>query len=321
MGAGYGSLFEYCVKKLGYSEAAAFLRVRAARAVLRFPRVLDDLRSGKIHLDAIMRLYPHLNDDNCERILNQASGATKREVMILAASLAPPAPAPERDIIRPLPRALPIGTPSPHAAPLPHPSAPLPHPSAPPPHPSAPPPHPSAPPPPPIERSGMSKPEIIPPAARVRLAFTADDEFMLLLDRWRGLRRHKFPAGRLEDLFEDALKLAIERVDPARPRRASRSGGAKGRRIPAAVKRAVWSRDGGRCAFIGQDGRRCEAAERLEYDHVRPWSLGGASTADNLRLLCRPHNQWLGRRLFGDRRRRAPLRPDAPAHAPPQPSP
>jgi hypothetical protein len=56
---GYTTLFDYCRKKLRYSEAAAFLRIRAARAANRFPRILADLRSGAIHLDAVMRLYPH----------------------------------------------------------------------------------------------------------------------------------------------------------------------------------------------------------------------------------------------------------------------
>src|SRR5437870_4327573 len=67
---GYTALFEYCVKKLRYSEAAAFLRIRAARAVNDFPRILGDLRSGAIHLDAVARLYPYLTKTNSEELLN-----------------------------------------------------------------------------------------------------------------------------------------------------------------------------------------------------------------------------------------------------------
>jgi len=29
--------------------------------------------------------------------------------------------------------------------------------------------------------------------------------------------------------------------------------------VPASVKRAVWLRDGGRCAFVANNGRRCAA--------------------------------------------------------------
>ena len=47
-------------------------------------------------------------------------------------------------------------------------------------------------------------------------------------------------------------------------------------------------------------GEICGATHRLEFDHVRPLALGGASTVDNLRLYCRPHNLIAARRIFGD---------------------
>jgi hypothetical protein len=38
----------------------------------------------------------------------------------------------------------------------------------------------------------------------------------------------------------------------------------------------------------------------LEFDHVRPWALGGSSgDAANVRLLCRVHNRLEARRIFG----------------------
>ncbi|MBI3016565.1 MAG: HNH endonuclease [Deltaproteobacteria bacterium] len=33
-------------------------------------------------------------------------------------------------------------------------------------------------------------------------------------------------------------------------------------------------------------------------DHIHPWSLGGDSTPENLRLLCRTHNQWRAEKTF-----------------------
>jgi len=61
-------------------------------------------------------------------------------------------------------------------------------------------------------------------------------------------------------------------------------------RIPAEVKRIVYERDGGCCAFVGPDGRRCGRRWQLEFDHVEPVSQGGESTPDKLMLACRPHN-------------------------------
>jgi hypothetical protein len=71
------------------------------------------------------------------------------------------------------------------------------------------------------------------------------------------------------------------------------------RRIPNHIRRAVSMRDQYRCAFIGKKGRRCDARAGLELDHIIPVAHGGQSTVDNLRLLCRAHNQHAADRTFG----------------------
>jgi hypothetical protein len=56
--------------------------------------------------------------------------------------------------------------------------------------------------------------------------------------------------------------------------------------IPAAVKRAVWARDQGRCTWPLASGGRCDSTHLLELDHVNPWARDGRPTEANLRLLC-----------------------------------
>ena len=67
----------------------------------------------------------------------------------------------------------------------------------------------------------------------------------------------------------------------------------------------VWARDGGRCAFVADDGRRCEALDFLEFHHVVPYARGGPSTADNLELRCRAHNSYEAARQWGRLKRDA----------------
>lgn len=71
------------------------------------------------------------------------------------------------------------------------------------------------------------------------------------------------------------------------------------RYIAKEVRDAVWERDGGRCAFVSEDGRRCCETRWLEWHHVIPFARGGQATLENLTLYCRAHNQYQGRLDFG----------------------
>ncbi|MCY4373523.1 MAG: HNH endonuclease signature motif containing protein, partial [Spirochaetaceae bacterium] len=67
---------------------------------------------------------------------------------------------------------------------------------------------------------------------------------------------------------------------------------ASGRVTPAAVKRHVWRRDGGRCTYVDrQTGRRCNSRHLIEMDHILPYALGGSSDPENVRLLCGVHHR------------------------------
>jgi 5-methylcytosine-specific restriction endonuclease McrA len=74
------------------------------------------------------------------------------------------------------------------------------------------------------------------------------------------------------------------------------------RRIPKALRRLVWERDGGRCTFVSADGHQCGETMRVEVEHITPVALGGEPTAENLRLLCSAHNQHEARRVLGSER-------------------
>jgi hypothetical protein len=283
----YPSLFVYCVKKLGYSEAAAISRIRAAHAAASFPDVLTRLRSGHIHLEAIVRLSPYLDRDNSRELLNRATGASKREVLSLVAELQTE-PAAQRDVVIPV-RARVGDVPAGRVPTVDAPDGPS---------------------------SGDSSPVEIVPALRHRFHFAADAELLEMIGRLRGLLRHRIPDGSLELIFKEAVKDLLARLDrekrasperTAKPAASSASGDRRrdGRLVPKTVKRFVWERDGGRCAYTAPDGRRCESRDALEYDHIIAWADGGRSdTPENIRLLCRAHNQRLGRRRFGPRRRR-----------------
>src|SRR6185369_17769085 len=105
--------------------------------------------------------------------------------------------------------------------------------------------------------------------------------------------------------LEKQKAAATVRPRPARP---SAPGS---RHVPASVRRAVWARDGGRCAFTSRGGHRCNARAFLEYHHVEPYAIGGEPTAANIQLRCRAHNAYEGRLDFPGSTRFATSRTDA----------
>ena len=83
----------------------------------------------------------------------------------------------------------------------------------------------------------------------------------------------------------------------------STSATSKGRprQIPAAVRAAVWERDGAQCAFVSRAGHRCTERTFLEFHHLLPYAREGPGTVGNIALRCRRHNQYEGELDFGPR--------------------
>jgi len=61
-------------------------------------------------------------------------------------------------------------------------------------------------------------------------------------------------------------------------------GFSQSRSISTTTKKIVYSRDGGVCQC-------CGSSDRLEYDHITPFSCGGANDASNIQLLCMKCNR------------------------------
>jgi 5-methylcytosine-specific restriction endonuclease McrA len=71
------------------------------------------------------------------------------------------------------------------------------------------------------------------------------------------------------------------------------------RHIPQAIQDEVFTRDKGKCSYVGNDGVRCNSSWNLEIDHIIPYAKGGNHSIDNLRLLCAKHNNLEAERVYG----------------------
>ena len=284
LGEGYSSLFTYCTQALHYSEHAAYNRIETARAARRFPTILTLIESGDVTLTAVRMLAPHLTEVNHRDVLERARHKSKREIELLIATLHPRADAPSivRKLPTPMPPMLPTPLPQNEAAPETPTSDTAVAPGRP-----------------------VLRPAEIKPLApeRFKIQFTVSRDTYEKLRRVQDLLRHTVPTGDPAIIFERGLRLLLADLERTRmgkveQPRGARAGKKYSRHIPAAIKRAVWQRDNGRCAFKGPHGR-CPETGFLEYHHVVPFADGGETSSTNLELRCRAHNQYEADLWFG----------------------
>jgi hypothetical protein len=153
-------------------------------------------------------------------------------------------------------------------------------------------------------RALPDRPGVVAPLSprRYELRVTIDEEAHEALVRLQGLLAHQVPGRDPAVIVSRGLELLLERTlaRKAAMTEAPREGAApekRTRHIPAAVRRAVWRRDGGCCAFVGTEGR-CGERAFLELHHVEPYAVGGRATVENIELRCRAHNAYEARLFF-----------------------
>src|SRR3954464_12313404 len=178
----YPSMFALCMKELGFSEGAAYNRIFVARAARRLPQILAALASGRVHLAGLRLLVPHLTEENCDQVLAEAAGRSKREIEELVARLAPQPSVP--DVIRKLPaRAAALPLPETAAAARTVPAAPI---------------------------RPTHRPDVTPLSADTfKIEFTGSREIHDKLRQAQDLLRHRASRAHLAVVFQEAPEALI----------------------------------------------------------------------------------------------------------------
>ena len=279
---GCSSMFTYCQRVLHFAEGVAYKRIQAARAARRHPQLLGALRAGELHLSAISLLAPKVNDRNCVELIQAARHLGIDEIKRM---LADREPKPDRPAcVRPMTASF-AGNASMWSD---------------------------------TDRT-VDTPAAIGPAApartrteplgaeRYRVEFTADRETHAQLEELRALMRHQVPDGDVGKILSKAIANLLEQVrkrkfaETSTPRSDQTPSENPSRHIPAAIRRAVWQRDAGRCTYVSASGRRCNAREFIEFDHADAWEWTRAHSIEGITLRCRAHNQLRARQDFGEK--------------------
>jgi hypothetical protein len=196
------SMFVYCTRELGLSEACAYHRIGAARAARRFPAILAEVARGALNTSGVTLMGSHLTPENVDEWLGVARGKSKREIEQLIAERRPKPAVPS------LVRKLPTRSPEVQTTPSPKPRAPKPEPL------------------------GLE---------RFKVQFTADRELREKIAEAQDLLSHQIPRGDTAGIFGRALDLLIKEAKRVRfaqtdhPHCRSKSNGKPTRHIPAGL--------------------------------------------------------------------------------------
>ena len=292
---GCSSIFDFLVQELKYSNAAASRRNKSMKVAARFPQVLEMLRDHRVSLSTLAQAEGLLGEvANPEELLDRLSGKSSRQVEKIVAHQRP-VPRKPRESVRPVA--------------VKAPSDPL---------------------------FAVSVGPVAQAESRVSLRTTLCESDFEEFEQARAIVSRKRPGATVEDVLVEmtrfylkqkapkkrgALKkgratktkkapagrLAANKAvikNPAKENPATMDPAAKPRRsrhIPRPIRDEVMLRDGQQCTFVGHNGRRCNSTYNLQIDHIKPWALGGANEATNLRVLCAAHNRHQARKTFGNR--------------------
>ncbi|HSN14031.1 MAG TPA: hypothetical protein VLT61_05325 [Anaeromyxobacteraceae bacterium] len=119
---------------------------------------------------------------------------------------------------------------------------------------------------------------------------TVSKRFTEKLEAARNALSHSHPGADVEAILEAGLDLLLDRAAKRRglvkrPRPApvpiAAAEEANPRYVSAAVRREVFTRDGGKCQWPMAGGGICGSTHRVELDHVVPLGRGGMATVAN----------------------------------------
>ncbi|MGE3974416.1 MAG: HNH endonuclease [Bdellovibrionales bacterium] len=252
---GYGSLMEFCVKELKYSESAAYRRISAMRVTRELPQVKKSLAEGSLNLVTVTKAQTFLNQEK----KYQNKTYDKAEKLELFKNL-------ENKSGRE------------------------------------------------CEKILVEKSPTLPPIEKIRMLVDDKTQVTVVLEKkvtekleeLKKLYSHIHPHPSFAELIDlmatDALKKrnTLKKAAAFSQRNVSSVGEEtlrkRTRHIPSKIKREVWVRDQAKCTY-DHAGKKCDSKFQVEIDHIQPYSLGGLHSPENLRLLCRNHNQLRIREL------------------------
>jgi 5-methylcytosine-specific restriction endonuclease McrA len=286
---GYASLFEWLTKFYGYSESAAQRRIQAARLLGAAPALKEKINSGVVNLSSLSKTQSMIRKH--EKVTGEKLTAQEK-ISVVSQVENKSSFEVEKTLFAIFPQVSQE-----------------------------------------IRREGTTRID----ENHLRLSITLTESTFKDLEEARSQLSHTLPEGTIADVIAHITKAYLKKNKPPeksgalkknwpmekgaepdenlnylakdedskdvldRENTATTKQGVKiPKHLSVKMKRHVLDRAFRRCEYVDPISKRqCASTFRLEVDHIWPRALGGANAPENLRCLCRSHNQLMATQVLG----------------------
>lgn len=280
---GYSSMFDWLTRGHKYSAAAAYRRIQAAKLFKAVPAIEHKIESGELSLSTLAKTQTIIQWQ--EKKSGEKIQSSIKENIIETVERKSPVDA-ERTLYQLFPEL--------------------------------------------TQEASFEKATVISDSL-TKLTLSMSYESLRKLERARDILSHKLPQGSLTDVIIFLINNFLDKKDPLTNKtleiphsnfnhkslpvatfksndtlltktspttieQINKDGRTK---IKEAIRRYVIQKAKGKCEFKDiETGRECTSTYQLEIDHIYPVALGGSNNLENLRCLCRRHNNYVAQSVF-----------------------
>ncbi|MBW7877074.1 MAG: HNH endonuclease [Candidatus Cloacimonetes bacterium] len=273
----YPSLFSYCVKGIGLTDAEAYNFLALYKKSKEIPALTEAIQSGEVSVSKLRHICPVINQENQTLWIDKAKSETNKKLIDEVAKVSPYTK--KREVVKPAGegmKRLSLDV-SPEL----------------------------------IETLlrlqevlkldnftqviEVSANETLEKKDPIKKAERAEARAKKKEAMEQGNEAGKTSVKETEEIYSDSQSSVQENSDSDTESVARQER----KKLPTHLVHAVNRRDRGQCCYYGMRNNRCDSRYRVEIHHIEPISRGGKDTIENLVTLCHDHHKLIHESLFG----------------------
>ncbi|MBW7875907.1 MAG: HNH endonuclease [Candidatus Cloacimonetes bacterium] len=264
----YPSLFSYCVKEVGLTDAEAYNFLALYKKSKEIPALTEAIQSGEVSVSKLRHICPVINQENQSLWIEKAKSETNKKLIDEVAKVSPYTK--KREVVKPAGEgmkrlSLDVS--------------------------------------PELMQTLLRLQEVLKLDNLIQVIEVAAKETLERKDPVKKADRAEAREKKREADKENGENCSENRADEivsgaepvARKER---------KKLPMHLVHAVNRRDRGQCCYYGMRNNRCDSRHRVEIHHVTPISRGGKDTIENLVTLCHDHHKLIHETFFGTTHKR-----------------